>query len=146
MRTSLLTLAIAATLTLAGCSSLEETKYPLSGLQEYEVSDQIAEELNAGGFDCTDYERGTGSLTAASSGTCWHPHADTEKDQEIIVMVFNTESDQNSQAQLYRNMADLIDSGGFVTGGNWMVNCGNKPVCTSVAEVLGGRTETASVF
>lgn len=148
MRSPFAALAAISILVLTGCSSSTEAEYPLSGLQEYEAADEIAADLNAGGFECANYERRTGGLNSASSGNCWHPNDETGKDQEIIVMIFNTESDQKRQAQFYRDMAELFDdgTGGFVEGGNWMVNCGNKPVCAGVEGVLGGRTETASLF
>lgn len=148
MRAPFAALVASSALVLAGCGSSDEAEYPLSGLQEYEIADEIATDLNAGGFECSNYERRSGGLNSASSGECWHPNEETGEDQEVIVMIFNTESDQKRQAQLYREMTELLDdgSGGFVEGGNWMVNCGNTPVCESVAGVLGGRTETASLL
>lgn len=144
MRTLSATVLLAVgSLSIASCGGGGETKYPLSGLQEYGVADDIAKELNEGGFECTDFQRRTASLNAASSGNCWHPD---DSGKEIIVMVFNTDSDQKAQVGVYREMFSLINSGGFVEGGNWMVSCDDQSTCTAVASIMGGRTETASVL
>lgn len=133
--------------TLVGCGTSGESQYPLSGLQEYETPDEMAADLNAGGFDCEGYERTSGFVNAASSGECWHPRSGDE-DLQTILMIFNTEADQRNQVEIYREMAELLSDmeTGFVEGGNWMVNCGDHTSCAEVQEILGGRKEISPLI
>ncbi|MFI8694789.1 hypothetical protein [Dietzia maris] len=137
---------------LAGCGSGEEEnqpKFPLSGLQDYDTPDQIASDLNEGGFDCQRFERKTGSMNATSSGNCWWPGGGG-KEQEIILMIFNSDSNKEEQANLYRSIGEVfgeeVGDYGLVEGGNWMVNCGNREACDGVANALGGRIEIEPMF
>ncbi|MGW5523594.1 hypothetical protein [Gordonia sp. NPDC003950] len=58
------------------------------------------------------------------------------------MMVFSSDANKEHQAELYRDVGQMLDGYGFVEGGNWMVNCDTRPVCLKVADILGGRTET----
>ena len=132
---------------LAACGGAEdasESKFPLSGLQDYELPDQIASDMNEGGFACERFERQTGSMNAASSGNCWWSDGSGEE-QEIIVMIFNSDAKKEEQASLLRDIGDTFGIEdwpyGLVEGGNWMVNCGNREACNGVANALGGSMD-----
>lgn len=134
---------------LTACGGAEgeaasQPEFPLSGLQEYETPDQIASDLTEGGFACERFERQTGSMNAASSGNCWWSGG-AGSEQEIILMIFNSDANKEEQADLLRDMGAVFGiedwEYGFVEGGNWMVNCGNRDACDGVAGALGGRMD-----
>lgn len=116
-------------------------KFPRSGLQTYETPDEIVADLNSG-LTCSNYRRSTsGSVNAASSGSC-DLELESGSTEEILLMIFSSETNKENQAGVYRELGSIIKEYGFVEGGNWMINCGRRNLCESIAGVLGGRTET----
>lgn len=119
--------------------------FPLSGLQSYDLPDEILEDLEAGGLTCENYERGSGGMHSASSGEC-DLNLKGGETKQIILMTFSSDTNKEGQANLYRELGELIDGYGFVEGGNWMINCGTASACQQVSEIVGGRQETKPMY
>lgn len=164
MRKTIATLTAAIALVgLAGCSSNDDgngtsttpttetatstattAEYPRSGLQTYETVEQLHSDLQSG-VVCTNFERYDRSVNAASSGQCDVAMEDGSS-RQLIVMLFSSDVNKQSQIGVYRDVGDTIGKYGFVEGGNWLVNCETLAVCEAVAGALGGRVETLPMF
>lgn len=158
MRRTIAAFALAlAILALAGCGGSEKGKdatsaatsettteqYPRSGLQTYETPDQIHADLDTR-FNCLNFKRTTGSRTAASSGNCDLETSDGGS-QQLIMTIFSADANKQEQIGIYRSVGEMLDTYGFVEGGNWLVYCEAASICQPIAEVLGGRVETLPV-
>lgn len=132
---------------ISSCSTLSSSlngsrqDFPRSGLQNYETPAAILTDLETGGMTCENFEQKTGSRHAASSADC-DLLLEDDTTKQIILMTFSSETNKEDQADVYRWLGEAIDSYGFVEGGNWMINCGERNICTGLQEILGGRQET----
>ena len=109
-------------------------EFPMSGLQEYQTVKEIQTDLRKGGIVCYDLTLRSGTF-AAQMGAC-----DFEG-QELVLSTFADDVTQRQAQNALSDLEEITGGYGFVSGGNWLVNCGKKAVCLDVQAVLGGRAE-----
>ena len=148
MKRTIITALGAGALLLAGCSgggdgttatssstpTSTTVELPMSGQQEYETVKAMQSDLRTGGIVCYDLTLRPGKF-AAQMGAC-----NVEGD-EIVLSTFADEVSQRQAQDALASLEEITGEYGFVSGGNWLVNCGEKAMCLKVQGVLGGRAE-----
>jgi hypothetical protein len=136
-------LGCVATATLTACgasqtsssetaSSTQPTK--LSGLQEYQSIQEVADDLTRHGHACTDVtpERGA-YYYPVEGGRC------TIDGKVMLIAIYTSESQVDAQLATFEEFREAGLEYGFLAGKNWTVNCGARAECEKLQRDLGGR-------
>jgi hypothetical protein len=124
----------AATSTSIVTSSPASSTSNASGLQTYESTQEIVDSLEAGGVKCTGLKNDDAPSIAVQQSRCKY------LGKEIVVAIYTSTQER---IQAVDTITELLASAGIdygvVSGGNWMVNCGNTMTCSTFRTPLGGK-------
>ncbi|OBB15186.1 hypothetical protein A5761_13780 [Mycolicibacterium setense] len=141
-------LAIGAALTTAACggasssipstvtvtaSATQSTKE--SGQQEYPSVQALAIDLTKYGHRCVVTPRGP-AQNATESGECWIDG------KEAILTIYPNQAGVDQYLEMIHGIMDLgSDPYGWLVGNKWIINCGNREFCETLAASLGGTVD-----
>jgi hypothetical protein len=122
----------AAVLALAACgSSQSSTPSKESGLQEYQSSQALADDLTKHGHTCNMAPEG-GSNYAVDGGKC------TIDGTEMILGIYASQSQIDAQLSLSGIFESAHLDYGWLAGKNWVINCESRAACEKIGADLGG--------
>lgn len=130
--------AIGAVLLASGCSSGDTEGFKaLSGAQQYDSAQAIADDLAAAEITCENFTKDKSTRYSTDAGRC------TIDGHEIVLSIFTSDDLQEENiANLVGTFEPVKIEYGLLVGSKWMINCGDTKatnICTDVKAQLGGR-------
>ena len=139
-----------AALALSGCASTagtptsgtattssNVTTAKLSGLQEYQTIQAMADDLAKHGHPCTELIPLGGGSFNVDGGKC-------TIDGEVMVLgLYTSQSQIDAQLKVLDAFRENHLDFGWLSGKNWTINCGTRPLCEKVQADMGGSIVAA---
>lgn len=140
------TAALAAVvLALTGCGptattpagGTATTAAKLSGLQEYQTIQAMADDLAKHGHPCTELTQLGGGFFNVDGAKC------TIDGEVMILELYTSQSQIDAQLKVLDSFRENHLDFGWLAGKNWTINCGTRPVCEKVQDDMGGSIVAA---
>lgn len=120
-----------------GTTSVPAATARLSGLQEYQSIQAMADDLAKHGHPCTD-------LTPLGGGSFNVDGAKCTIDGEVMVLeLYTSQSQIDAQLKVLNSFRENHLDFGWLSGKNWTINCGTRPLCEKVQADMGGSIVAA---
>ena len=120
--------------TVSSAATTQPTK--LSGLQEYQSIQAMADELNRFGQSCIIKPLG-GFVYPVDSGSC------EAYGRTVVLAIYASQERLDEQVQTFDLFREAGLDYGILAGKNWTIDCGTRPVCDKIHDDMGGSISAA---
>ncbi len=120
-----------------GTTSVTAATAKLSGLQEYQTIQAMADDLAKHGHPCTELIPLGGGYFDVDGAKC------TIDGEVMVLALYTSQSQIDAQLKVLDSFRENHLDFGWLSGKNWTINCGTRPLCEKVQADMGGSIVAA---